>query len=61
MTDNTIWITAKEAMQLTGLSYTTIRKYIKLNKIKYQYNKALNRYRIDKTSLLHYLEYKDEE
>ena len=55
------WITTKEAMMLTGLSYTTILKYIKEGKVKSQYNQALKRYRIDKTNLLAYLEYGDSE
>ena len=53
----TEWITIQQAVVLTGLSDKTIRRYIKEDKIKYQYSKALRRYRIDKQSLLHYLEY----
>lgn len=55
----TTWITIQQAIELTKVSDKTIRRWIKANKLKYQYSKNLRRYRIDKTSLLNYMEYKD--
>ena len=52
------WINLKEAQNITGLSYTTIRRYIKENLVKWEYSKALRKYRIEKTSLLNYIEFR---
>lgn len=54
----TKWITIREAIQDFGLSDATIRRYIKRNNIKWEYSQVLRRYRIDKQSLLEYINYR---
>lgn len=53
------WITIQEAISLTKVSDSTIRRWIKQKRIIFQYSPALRRYRINKQSLLEYIEYGD--
>lgn len=53
-----MYVTIKEAAKIANVTEKSIRNWIKQNKITAEFSPGLRRWRIDKQSLLEFIEYK---
>lgn len=54
------WLTVRQASELVNVTEKTVRTWLKNNLIHGEFSPGLKRWRINKVSLLQYVEYRNE-